>query len=244
MKASQISVSIVLVGTFKPASFTLGSLASGNNLLSSADLQASQYLGLLVGQIVELKICSWGKLTVLPESCTLEVSEAPFVRAADLILRALRELAPESVVKKMGINTRCWYAYENPKDRDVVGMRLAPPENWGAWGKYVAKSIELPVADPKHGGLMAAVMRQGAPDDREAGYIDVRIESAAMTTAKLTIHGIQVLVNDHFESAPDTDGKDSDRVQTVKLLETLERVFDTSIERSIKIAEDVISGGK
>lgn len=242
MKPDQNSISVVLVGTFEPVRFLLEELQRVE-ALGKSDIASAKYLSLLANQIVEIKLGNWGKLSVTDEILSVEVSEAPFIRAADLVLKCVRELAPNSIVRKLGINVKSWYAYQDPKVRDAFGTRISEPSHWGNWGKQIAENLSLPATDPKHGGLVSATLRQGMPDDRESGHIDVRIDSAAVNAPVGVVFGVQILVNDHYEPSAATASSETERVHTVKLLEALEKRFDESIRRSMDISDDVISGG-
>ncbi len=229
----------MLVGNFPPSRFTIDVLRDAK-ALGPQDLNSASYLSLLPDQLTEIKFSSWGRLLVVNESLTVDISEAPYIRATDFILKCLREIAAVSSVKMMGINVKCTYLFPVPSERDRVGVRLAPPLNWGDWGRKVSESISLPITDARHGGLISATMRQANPDARDSGHIDVRVDGIASNDSGAAPLGVQISVNDHYELKSDSEM--TDRVRTVKLLDILESHFDGSISNSMKICQNVISG--
>lgn len=241
MKPEVSMASVVFIGRFNPSDFLPQKLAEagviGEDEAASTLLQA-----LIPNQVVEYSL-PWGKLQVFTDRLILEATHIPYVRIADLAIKALREVAVNSVVNQLGINWSAHYKVASIKARDDIGKRLAPPSAWGTWGNEIAKSFDAPVSDGIHGGLVALVMRRIKPDDREAGWIDARVEPSSKILAS---EGIYFLINDHYQLNPesykiDVTGGDSELLKpTEKLLETLERNFDVSIERSENIIREVL----
>lgn len=242
MKADHTFATVVLVGDFAPAKLTLEELKKGG-VLSKPDLDDATYHGLLKDEVVDIAFGSWGRITALKKTVSIQINEAPFIRGADLALRCIRELAPTSTIQMLGINVTSFYKFTDLNVRDKVGRALAPPSNWGVWGKEIEDSqSSYSPSDSRHGGLIKISMRQGVTDDRPAGYIDVHLESAVRQQNEKTDIGIQIMVNDHYQvNQEGENGEDSSRVVTAKLLDILEANFDTSIERAITISNDVIS---
>src|SRR4051794_1272978 len=132
MKPSTSNVSLVLVGTFSPSDISIHALADCK-ALPDGDLTAARYEALLPDQIVDVRL-PWGKLAVVGERLVVEVNEAPYVRAADLALKCIRELTPSAVVRQMGINYTAHFEMDLAQ-RDRIGQRLVPASNWGQFGR-------------------------------------------------------------------------------------------------------------
>ena len=241
MKPDSSVVSVVLVGAFAPSKFLLPALAEAE-VLSASDLATASYELLVRDQAVHI-ILPWGSIQVINERFTIEVAQAPYVRAADIILKCMREVATGSVVRQMGINLKSEYVYRNPASRDLLGRRLMPAVAWGAWGKEVAKSQELPATDPMHGGLTCAVLRQQKREDAGIeGHIDARVDAAKPTNAGW---GVFVSINDHYQASASASGggyKASDAVATAALLDKFAEAFDSSVAQSMTIADGIIAG--
>ena len=237
MNPESTVVTIVLVGKFDPNLFRLEKLVECQ-ALSEADSQASSYVALLPDQVVEIAM-PWGKLTALSERVSIEVAQVPFIRGADLALKCMREIAPSSLVRMFGINVTSIYQLPSIDARDALGTRLVPPTSWGAWGVQVKDSLKL--GGTKHGGMTLAVLRQGVPDDREGGWLDARVEPSRLfqNTA------VQIGMNDHYEVPSVSEGGQtfSEKALSKKLLDRLESAFDLSVERSARVANEIVLGG-
>ena len=241
MKPDSSVVSVVLVGAFAPSKFLLPALAEAE-VLSASDLATASYELLVRDQAVHI-ILPWGSIQVINERFTIEVAQAPYVRAADIILKCMREVATGSVVRQMGINLKSEYVYLDPASRDLLGRRLMPAAAWGAWGKEVAKSQELPATNLMHGGLACAVLRQQKREEaRVVGHVDARVDAAKPTNAGW---GVFISINDHYQASVSATGggyKASDAVATAALLDKFAEVFDSSVARSMAIADGIIAG--
>ena len=236
MKLDSSSVTLVLVGTFSTADFSIESLAKTNSI-GADDARLASYEAFVRGQVCDIRL-PWGKFAVVENKLVVEVTEAPYIRAADLAIKCLRDVSSGGVVRQMGINHLAFFEAAL-EERDVIGQRLLPPENWGGFGAEVAKGFNYGPKDPRHGGLTVAVLRLGKFDDRPGGYTDARVEPANRGNAT----GIVVSINDHYEMPPNKDGSPvSDRVVTAALLDYLEGNFDNSVERSIRFVNQIVEG--
>lgn len=231
MKPGTSSVSAVLVGRFAPDDFSIDALAQCK-AVAAGDLDAARYEAFLKGQVSSVRF-PWGKLAVTGEKLICEVKEAPYIRAADLALKCLREVSLTGTVRLLGINYVAHFEIADDSKRDEIGRRLMPPANWGSWGADVEESFRYPATDSRHGGMITAVMRQGVPDDRPGGHMDVRVEPAL----RGSVMGVLVSVNDHYEVPPKSL---SERTITSMLLDCLELNFDRSIDRSMSVAEELM----
>jgi hypothetical protein len=241
MKPRATRVTVVFVGAFSPSSSILESLIN-EKAISKSDGEAAKYNALVNGQIVEIAF-PWCVFGLVGNRFSVDTSQVPYVRAADLASKFISEIAPNSKVEKFGINVILTYGYTDSKERDQLGRRLVPPTNWGGWGTEIQNSQAFPVTDPRHGGLINVGMRQGKPGDRDAGWIDVQIAPGMSSTNS---HDVTIAINDHYEVSPNSadisNSKLSDAAITASLLERFESNFDASIERSLSIANGIIEG--
>jgi len=235
MTPEQTSVSIVLVGVFRPALFTLDELER-NQALPATDLAAAKYRALLLDQVVSFAL-PWGLLTATADRLIVEISQVPYVQGLDLLSRLIRDHAPGSIVTMFGINMTSHYKFPDVAARDAFATRLAPTSPWGGFGRLIEESF--PESGDKHGGLIHLTMRHANVDDRESGWIDVKVEPSPLIPNS---QGVAMFVNDHFAPAVSADASRVKRATSEELLSLLERIFDQSIERSFKILNSVVSG--
>ena len=236
MKLDSSSVTLVLVGSFSPVAFSIDSLAETNSI-GADDARLARYEAFVRGQVCDIRL-PWGKFAAVESKLVVEVNEAPYIRAADLAIKCLRDVSSGGVVRQMGINHQAFFE-TTLEERDVVGRRLVPPENWGGFGVEVAEGFNYGVKDPRHGGLTVAVLRLGKFDDRPGGFTDARVEPGNRNNTT----GIVVSINDHYEMPANKDGNPvSDRIATGALLDYLEASFDKCVERSIRFVNQIIEG--
>jgi hypothetical protein len=237
MKPQQTAVSVVLLGNFAPAEFELEPMRQCR-ALGPEELLYAAYEALLPNQVVVVTL-PWGKLTVLQDRVTAEVTTVPYIRCADLVLKLLHEASPNSLVTKFGINMTSHYRFADLAARDKFAMRLAPPSAWGKFGAIVEKSFQE--REDRHGGVMKLTMRQAKPSDRSAGWIDATIEPSALFHKD---QGVAIMINDHYDtSAEDLAAmRQSARATSEELLSLFERNFEKSVERSFGICDDVFGG--
>lgn len=236
MKPELRLVTIVLVGKFDPTKFS-PQLLQEAKAVGQAEATGAQYELLVPGQAIALSF-PWGKFQVERERVIVETSVVPYVRVLDLAIKAVREMAPLSIVGKFGINVTSHYKFESLAARDEFATRLVPPLNWGKFGETVKASFKED--GDRHGGLMRVTMRQPVPEGREGGWLDVTIEPSAAVENN---QGVVIMTNDHYEAA--TPKQDSIRLKTAEstlaLTEGLIANFDASIARSIDVA-DALAG--
>lgn len=174
---TKTSATVVLVGVFDPSAFLLEKLVDAA-LLAPADLKAARCEELLPGQLLTLRFGQWGRLNVLPGRWTFDIFEPPFIRACDFALRCIRELAPSSTVRAMGLNSSADFKFLDATQRDALGRRLVPAVAWGRWGRELARRMdEIPATEAGHPGALSAAMREPRPRGREHGYLDIRWEA-------------------------------------------------------------------
>lgn len=227
-----------------PTEFVPAKLAEAG-AIAKEELSQIAWTALVPNQAVEYQF-SWGRLFAVSDRFTIETQQVPFVRVADLALKCMREVASRAVVSRFGINFVCHFRLNRSQDRDRMGQRLVPLKNWGKWGSTVEESLSFPAQDPRHGGMMTVVVRQGKPEDRDAGWIDVKIEPSMVIADG---QGVLIAVNDHYEShlvhshRLNDNFEERTRKESDALLTQLEQSFDSSIDRAEKIMNDILSGG-
>ena len=233
-------VSVVLLGTFSPSALDLPLLHDAK-AIGNDDFAATKYVALAPDQVVQLSL-PWGTFQVAKDRLIVEAAQAPYVRAADLILRCARELDPTCLVTMMGINVRVTLVYQTKAERDALGVRLVPPSAWGSWGKGVRPNIAEGNRDELYGGMTMAVMR-ATKDDEFGGWIDARVEPAYVDKRGF---GVIISTNDHYPTPTLLEGRLQARaaakVASETLLTVLEEKFDESVHRSMEIVESIASG--
>jgi hypothetical protein len=236
MKPELRLVTIVLLGQFDPGKFSIPFLQD-QKAIGQADAAGAQIDILLPGQVIALAF-GWGKLRVERERLLVETSVVPYVRVFDLAVKAVREIAPHSVVGKFGINVTSHFRFPSIGARDEFAMKLVPTQNWGAFGKAVNDSFKQ--EGDKHGGLMRVTMRQALPEGREAGWLDVTIEPSSAIENN---QGVVVQTNDHHDlaSPPDEPTRAKAIEITNSMIDLLASRFEKSVEHSIRVSESLVS---
>ena len=217
------SVNIVLLGKFNPAIFTPAWFSLCGLLPETAASTAE--LRVAHPQVTAFST-DWLNLEVTVERFSVATLQAPHIRLRDLVARVFREHLYHTPLNALGINRDAHFQFRSPTERDRVGRMLAPVEPWGALGR----DLKL---DSEHGGMTSLTMSQLAPEGRtKGGLINIRVEPSARIGQG---RGVYVHVNDHYAS-DDTILGAGDR-----LTELLEDNFDTSLSRSNKIIDHIMS---
>lgn len=234
MKPELRLVTIVLVGRFDPTKFS-PQLLQEAKAIGAGEASAAQYELLLPGQALSIAF-SWGKFQVERERLIIETSVVPYIRILDLAVKIAREIAPLSVVTKFGINVTGHYKFSSVGARDDFATMLVPTKNWGKFGETIQASFKE--EGEKHGGLMRVTMRQALPEGREAGWLDLSVEQSAVIENS---QGVSIMTNDHYElSSKRFEGVQAKPMEITNLLiDTLILQFETSISRSIEIADSL-----
>jgi hypothetical protein len=175
-----------------------------------------------------------------PNKVSIEALVPPYIKAVDVLSKALRDNDAPSVVTGIGINVHAFYAMENFEARDRLGRKLAPAEGWGKWGEQLKKAqAAYPPNDPRHAGMMVISMRLPMPDNRDHGWIEVKVEpsSRVKDVAELVIS-----VNDHY--ALKEGDEEAVTRNPLGLLELAEARFDASMQRSDEIIFSILEQAK
>jgi hypothetical protein len=236
MKPEQTLVSVVLLGQFKPADFELEAIGS-SKALGADDLRLARYEALLHNQVSQI-VLPWGKLTAMTDRLSIDVTQVPYVRCVDLVLKLMHEVSVASLVTKFGINVIGHFKFDSVAARDGFASRLVPPSAWGAFGSAVKVSFKE--KQDRHGGLMRVTVRQARPDERPAGWIDVTIEPSALIEND---QGVAISINDHHELPEDASPRNAQRrAASEQLLMVLEEQFDQSVANSFAVCDDILKG--
>jgi hypothetical protein len=229
MRPQSTSVSIVLLGAFAPDRLTPAALASAD-VISKKDAEIAIPRTLLPGAVSHFDF-HWGELSVTAQRFFANAKEAPYVRACDLVVKALRDLLPEARVTAFGINLESHFDLGSTAARDALGRRLAPPEAWGKWGEEVRRSMDR--EDSMHGGMVRIQMRLPFRDERISGWLDVSAEPSSKISGK---GGVVLRSNHHHQFAADLN----DKPEGLELVDALAERFDASVLATENIFGDVI----
>lgn len=240
MKVASPSVSIVLLGKFRPDNFLPDKLAEAK-LITRKVAESVSYITLFPGIQVNFRF-AWGDLLVQQDRFQIVTTEAPYIRVCDFALKALSDLAPDATVTAFGINRDGHYDLGSVEARNKLGTRLAPPEAWGPWGAKLRKSMEGKTkGTPMQGGVVHVQMRLPLLDDGITGWLDV---TAMPSVVIANARGAYFRANHHHQAAPraseiqKVDEKPSDI--TTRLLARLSDRFEQSIADSESIFKEVI----
>jgi hypothetical protein len=239
MTPFSVEASVVMVGKFSPSGRILAEL-SRVGALPQAELEAAEVLALLHQQFAEVSF-AWGRVLVANDRLQVEAKQVPMVRALDLMAKYVREIEPTATARMAGVNTTVLYRYTSAADRNDLARRMINFAGWGSWGKDILKSLDDGDPGKSRSGMTGATIRMGDLTDREAGWIDARVEPGASHASGFDV---LVRVNDHFQLDPEKHPARSDAVGTTVLLEQLEKVFDSSVIRALDISNGVIAGGQ
>lgn len=239
---TNVTCSVVFVGRFNPSDFTVDAFERVKAFAAN-DLKEVHYERLLPEQLLTVQFGDWARLEIVPERFIFDVYKAPHIRAADVAYKAVREIAPKSIVRSMGINVIAEYKFNDLADRDNLGLRLVPAAAWGDWGKQVAESItKYPSTDPRHGGALTATLREQQPGGRVNGHLDVKIETFDRFGS---VFGVRLIANDHYGTPVDKANEPQPEAAAAAiLLEQLEEEFDASIKRSLDIFDGILNGSR
>jgi hypothetical protein len=223
---------VVLVGVFKPDEVLPEALARSETI-TSKEASAAKFKNLLQGQIVEFEI-DGVTVQVVPQRLVVHTTQVPYIRAADLALKIVREASPSSTVTMLGINREYQYKFANVEERDKFGIRIAPPIAWGEFGKVIEADQRAQTLNSEgRSGVFSITMRRMHFTDRESGWLDITVAA----TGTRDEPGVQIRANDHyqFHTKYDPESLVLDHhasSRTARLLDTFTKNFDESIKRS------------
>ena len=169
--AESASVSVVLLGRFNPDKFLPENLLAGKMITKSV-ASAISITTLLPGQTIQLKF-ALGDLLVAQDRFQLVTKDAPYIRIADFAIKAVAELASDSVVTAFGINCESEFHLLSVDARNDLGIKLAPPGAWGKWGDSILKSMQDERKGTRlQGGVMFLQLRELFEEGDVNGWLD------------------------------------------------------------------------
>ena len=238
MTPFSVEASVVILGRFSPSNRILAEL-SRVDALPKAELEAAEVVALLHQQFADVTF-AWGRLLVSNDRLQVEAKQVPMVRALDLAAKYMREIEPTAAARVAGVNTTVTYRFTSAAERDELARRIVNFAGWGPWGKAILESLNKAEPGKSRSGMMSTVIRMGNPPDREAGWIDARVEPGAPHASGFDV---VIRVNDHFQLDPDVQPSRSEAVSTAIILEQVEKIFDASVSRALDISSGLIVGG-
>ncbi len=214
-------VSVVLLGSFNPVIFS-PAWFEHYEILSKKDTQDIK-VTVIHPEVTEIQN-EWIHLQVQPNRFYARISEPPYIRLCDFVVKTFRENLNHTPLAILGINRRVHFGTQSDADRDRIGRLLAPHDPWGKWGKLIGSG-----RDEKHGGMTSLTMQIRDFKDRKKGFINISIQPSTKVDA-----GIFMEVNDHYELTDTEDELGSD-----KIIDLLGEQFETSISRSEEIIDQI-----
>jgi hypothetical protein len=223
------NVSLVLLGQFNPPIIRPDWLAR-NDIIPQRSADGAEIK--VIHPEITVFSMEWLSVKVQVHRFVAEITEAPYIRLSDLVVRTFREFLHHTPIWAVGINRTVHFNVKDEETRTRIGMTLAPPRAWGKWGDELVKEIENP-KDKIHGGMLSLTMQQRILNDRLKGSINARVEPSTKLGANTS--GIFIEVNDHYE-VEDRD-KATDATETMDIVQ---KNFEKSIARSEWIIDQVM----
>jgi hypothetical protein len=217
-------VAIVLRGNFNPSIFQPFWMAR-QGLISDESAQEAT-VSVIHPEISNFAIEPDFILHVQADRFQISTATAPLIRVADLCSRIFGDILPHTPINQLGINRSVHFSVGTADERDRIGNLIAPKEPWGDWGTEF-KSDDM----AKRGGLQAMIMIDKKVDDREAGWIQARIEPSQSIGRGES--GIFIEVNDHYQLKQSTDA--------LAMMRILQDRFDASMATADKIIDQIMS---
>lgn len=201
--ATIAGTSIVLLGSFNPDVFTVGWLLHHELIGQESVDSANPGLNIPFEVAkINLKDC-W--IVVEKNKLIISTTSSPYTFISDLAVNILILLKSSCVVDKIGFNYEEHYVF-SPKEREDLGLALAPRAVWGDWGRSLHNSD---LSNPLN-GLRTVTMKQGDLNDRVDGSINVTVG-----VSERVDNAVGFKYNDHFDLFED-NGPESDPSYDVK----------------------------
>jgi hypothetical protein len=217
-------VAIVLRGNFNPSIFQPFWMAKQG--LISEDAAESAKVAVIHQEISQFAVDSEFILNVQSDRFQISRATAPLITVSDLCSRIFGDILPHTPISQLGINRSVHFSVGSLQERDRIGKLIAPQDPWGDFSSNFNSDDPL-----KLGGLQTMTMISKQVPDREAGWIQARIEPSQAIGKGGS--GIFMEINDHYEIKDTTDA--------VVVMRILQERFDTSIENSDKIIDQIMS---
>jgi len=209
---------IVLIGSFNPQIFQPAWFSS-ENLIRKEEADSAK-IDLVHPQVTSFSL-EWLELRASPDRFSVTSSSDHRFQpelARDLTLGTFR-LLRHTPLRMLGLNRYYHFPMSSEEAWHKVGHRLAPKEPWKGL-------LERP-------GMRSLTM-EGTRTDGLRGRVHVMVEPSIHVT-----HGLFVLVNDHYEVE-----KTEQPEGASELMDTLEKVWKESLEKSRNIAYSLAELGE
>jgi hypothetical protein len=218
------AATIALVGNLNPQIFQPFWLAHYG--LISEDAAEAANVNFINPEITILGIEGDFNIQVERNRFSIDRGVAPLIRIADVVCKIFGELLPHTPVRQLGINRLMHFDVGSQDARDAIGLKLAPREPWGEWGRLISGG-----EGDKHGGLMSLTMTQFNCSDRSAGWVQAKLEPSRVIGGGRT--GIYMEINDHYDLGQQ-DGAQ-------RAVEIVQEKFDSSIAKADSIIDQIMS---
>lgn len=186
-------VSIVLLGSFNPPIFHPSWFA--RHELMSAE-EADGATNVLIAPEVAQFSAAYITFDIQPSRFFVRTTALYRDVVKDLVLATLGEKLPHTPVWSVGLNKSYEFKCRDELARARLGARLAPPGEWGEWGRSIEQSI---FAGGEHGGVTRVTMQQRPRPDGRPGHVQADVHA---NMSDRTGTGVFLDVNNHFEVGP------------------------------------------
>jgi hypothetical protein len=235
------AATIIALGKFDPDLFRVETLAA-SRAISEAEASRTKVQAIMPSQVAHFTL-PWGELLVLADRLHATVTEAPFIRVADLVAQAMSMAGTRCSIRAFGINYEAHFDIGSVDARDEFAMKFAPPSAWGEWGGTVRAGMQSGNVET-HSGLAVITMRERFRSGDIRGWYDVTLTGSEKVP---NFTGVKFLTNHHHEYAPEavstaelSPAEIIDR-QNAQMLGALESSFDASISKAERIFAEVLA---
>jgi hypothetical protein len=225
------AATIVLRGAFNPSIFQPFWLVR-NEIVTEEQGENAQ-INLIHPQAAEFDIPGQFSLHVDPTTFTITRTEAPLILVSDTAVKIFAELLPHTPTGQLGLNRTVHFSVGSFEERNRIGVLLAPPDPWGAWGTELSSGPSKGKPD-QLGGLKSLTMLQTRPPDRQFGHIQATIEPSILIGGGRS--GIFMVINDHFQIEDPGKAEGAE-----EMIDILAGRFDESIRRSESLIDQVMA---
>lgn len=223
--AEILGSSIVVVGAFNPAIFSVDWLEK-QNLLGKQDAEGARHAdNYLVTKEVATVETEWFVLQVLKDRLTINSKASLHPGIVDLVVGVLCLLA-HTPVNAVGLNFSAHYRMESVDDYHRVGDLAAPKEVWHQFFPSDSHAI----------GLMNLTLRinRGSRDEMRTGgdCINLTLQPSARIHA-----GVAFSYNDHHEVGEQENGKFSKAEFAASIVE---QEWKPSYENALRLFSETL----
>jgi hypothetical protein len=219
-----VGVAIVLRGSFNPSIFQPFWMAKQGLITDEAAESAT--VGVIHQEISQFAVESEFILNVQTDRFQISRATAPLITVCDLCSRIFGDILPHTPITQLGINRSVHFSVGSMQERDRIGRLIAPQDIWGDFGEGFNSDDPL-----KRGGLQTMTMINKKASDREAGWIQARIEPSQSIGKGET--SIFMEINDHYQMKDTNDA--------IAVMRILQDRFDASIANADKIIDQIMS---